>query len=191
MSDAEPKTPAPVNSAMGANPGAVVPIRPTSEESPSRKVVAFVKRHPVLVVAGGIAAGALVSALLPRRVTRKAMTRTLELAEAAGGAAAIFGRNVSDKAHDFGIGAKREASHFADRAEKAGGAAAERLERYGLAALAAAGALGRATAERAEKVSDAAIKTADRLRHDMDAAAEDKSHRFAKRMHDFAQRISH
>ncbi|WP_395333426.1 hypothetical protein WBP06_07595 [Novosphingobium sp. BL-8H] len=190
MSDAETKKPA--QSATDANLGAVVPIRPAAEaNSPSRKVIAFVKEHPVLVIAGGIAAGAVVSALLPRRITRKAASRTVELAEAASSAALLFGRNASSKAHDLGIGAKREAGHFADRAEKASGNAAERLERYGMAALAAAGALGRATADRAEKVSDAAAKKAGKITHDAAEVAGEKSFRFAQRMQDFAQRISH
>ncbi|WP_395394777.1 hypothetical protein WBP07_05615 [Novosphingobium sp. BL-8A] len=190
MSDAETKKPA--QSATDANLGAVVPIRPASEtDSPSRKVIAFVKKHPVLVVAGGLAAGAVVSALLPRRVTRNAMSRTMEFAEAAGGAAMLLGRNASNKAHDLGIGAKREAGHIADRAEKAGGLAAERLERYGLAALAAAGALGRATADKAEKVSSVAATKAGKLGHDAAETASEKTHRFAQRMQDFAQRISH
>ena len=191
MSEAEPKTPA--QSATDANLGAVVPIRakPAEDERSSRKIVAFAKEHPVLVVAGGIAAGALVSALLPKRLTRgvagKALNRSVALAEAAGGAAALLGRNTSDKAHDLGIGAKREASHLADRAEKVGGAAAERLERFGLAALAAAGALGKATAEKAGTTAEKASK----LGHDAAESASETSHRFARRIQDFAQRIGH
>ncbi|MGC3980822.1 MAG: hypothetical protein QM808_06150 [Steroidobacteraceae bacterium] len=191
MSEAEPKTPA--QSATDANLGAVVPIRakPAQDERPSRKIIAFAKEHPVLVVAGGLAAGALVSALLPKRLTRgvagKALNRSIALAEAAGGAAALFGRNASDKAHDLGIGAKREAGHLADRAEKVGGAAAERLRHLGLAALAAAGALGKATAEKAGTTAEKASK----FGHEAAEFASETSHRFARRIQDFAQRISH
>ncbi|EJU13948.1 hypothetical protein LH128_06147 [Sphingomonas sp. LH128] len=159
MSKTESSTP------IAAGKGANVVALPAkiAEPTPSDKVIAFVKKHPVLTVAGGVAVGVAVSALLPRRVSRRIVARTLDLAEAAGTASVVLGRKVGDKAHDIGIDARKQASKFADSAEKASDLAILNLEKYGLAAVGAASALGRATARRASRLGDAAADTANRL----------------------------
>lgn len=134
----------PLNNAGSATPGA------------SEKIVGFVKKHPVLTVAGGLAAGVAVSALLPRKAGRRLVGRAVSLAEAAGAASMMLGRGTSEKAHDLGLSAKRKASEMTSQVEDASEATAARLEKFGLAAIAAASALGRATAKRAELIGDAA-----------------------------------
>ncbi|MGF7152805.1 hypothetical protein [Novosphingobium gossypii] len=148
-------------SAQGANVVAL-PAK-VAEPTPSEKVVAFVKRHPVLTIAGGVAIGVAVSALLPRRFSRRVVARTLDFAEAAGTASVVLGRRAGDKAHDVGIDARKQASRLADRAEKASDLAVLNLEKYGLAAVATVSALGRATARRASRLGDAAADTANRI----------------------------
>ena len=140
-----------------------------AEPRPSDKVIAFVKRHPVITVAGGIAIGVAVSALLPRRASRKLLGKAVDLAEVAGAAGVVLGKQAGEKAHDVGVGARKQASVFAGKAEKAGDLAVLNLEKYGLAAVAAASALGKATAKRASRLGDVAADTAHRLG---DAAAE-------------------
>lgn len=141
------------------------------EQRPSEKVIAFVKRHPVITVAGGVAVGIAVSALLPRRATRlvprrasrKLLEKAVDLAEVASAAGLVLGKQAGEKAHDVGVGARKQAYVFADKAEKASGIAVLNLEKYGLAAVAAASALGRATAKRASKLGDVAADAAHRL----------------------------
>jgi len=139
-----------------------------AQERPSDKVVAFVKRHPVLTVAGGLAVGIAVSALLPRRaggklLSRKLLSRAADLAEVAGAAGVVLGKQAGEKAHDVGIGARKQASVVADKAGKVGDLAVLNLEKYGLAALSGASALGRTAARRASRLGDKAADTATRL----------------------------
>ncbi|MFC0203377.1 hypothetical protein [Novosphingobium soli] len=135
----------------------------TGEQRPSEKVIAFVKKHPVMTVAGGIAIGVAVSALLPRKASRRLLGKAVDLAEAAGAASAVFAHQAGDRAHDLGIDARKRASVFATKAEKVGDRALINLEKYGLAAVGAASALGRTTARRASRLSDAAADQANRL----------------------------
>lgn len=131
-------------------------------QRPSDKVVSFVKRHPVIVVAGGIAVGAAVSTLIPRGTTRRWFSRAAKLAETAGATSLLYGREAGDKAQELGHDASEKASLLAKQAEKAGSAAAESLEKYGLAALAAAASLGRATARKATELGDVAAEQSSR-----------------------------
>lgn len=165
MSKTDPSTPIDTSPPTATGKGANVVALPAkiAEPKPSDKVIAFVKKHPVLTVAGSVAVGVAVSALLPRRVSRRIVARTLDLAEAAGAASVVLGRKAGDKAHDIGIDARKQASKFADRAEKTSDLAILNLEKYGLAAVGVASALGRATARRASRLGDAAADTANRL----------------------------
>lgn len=114
-------------------------------------IVSFVKRHPVLTVAGAIAVGAAVSALVPRRTGRRLMGKALALAETAGVSGALASLGTGEK-----VGVIRHVTAtLSDRTEEAGQAAARHLEKFGLAALAAAAGLGKATSDRAGKMGDA------------------------------------
>jgi hypothetical protein len=193
VSKTEPTNPnLPATSASDSNPGKVVALKtPVTEQRPSEKVVAFVKAHPVLVVAGGLAAGVVVSALLPRRMTRGVLSRGAHLAEAASAATALFGKEAAEKAHELGTSARRNASKVADRAEKSGELAAERLEKYGMAALAAASALGRASAQRAGEASEVAARQARKIGHSASETASSGSHRIAEIFSGLTQRLPH
>jgi hypothetical protein len=193
VSKTDNTTPAlPETSVSDANPGKVVPFKAAYEEQrPSEKVVAFVKKHPVLVVAGGLAAGALVSALLPRRVTRGVLSRGAHLAEAAGAATVLLGKETAEKAQVLGTSARKKAAVLADHAEKNGELAAERLEKYGMAALAAASALGRSAAKRAGDASEAATRQAHKIGHSASESASSGSHRIANIFSGLTQRLPH
>lgn len=164
----------------------VVPL-PAAEQRPSEKIVAFVKQHPALTVAGAVVAGLAVSALLPRKTSRRILGKAVNLAEAAGTATAIWGRKTDEKAHALGRSARKQALLTGHRAEKAGHMTAHQLEKYGLAALAAASALGRGTAARASKLSNAAVETAGRIG---DAAVE-RSHKVKAMADDLKDRMTH
>jgi hypothetical protein len=175
MPDNDPNTPPTPSGADDASN--VVSLTPVPAEStPSEKVISFVKRHPVLTVAGGLAAGVAISALLPRKAGRKLAGRAVNLAEATGAAAMMFGRETSGKVQSLGHEARHRAEDIAARAEKAGGLTAAQLEKYGLAAIAAASTLARGAMKRAETVSHAAA---------------DKGHQIADKAGELKQRIRH
>jgi hypothetical protein len=188
VSKTDPTTPpqtgtAPKTTAKGTNV-VTLPAK-TAKQRPSDKVVAFVKRHPVITVAGGIAVGVAVSALLPRRTSRKLLAKAVDLAEVAGATGAVFGKQAADTAHDVGISARKQGSVLVDKAEKVGDIAVSNFEKYGLAAVTAAGALGRATAKKATRFGDVAADTAHRFG---DAAAE-RSVKLVHRAEDLAEDI--
>lgn len=166
----------------------VVPLPANAaKQRPSEKVISFVKRHPVLTVAGAVAAGAAVSALLPRKTSRRVLGKALDLAEAAGAATVMFGRETGEKAHALGAGTRKQASALANKAEKAGHGAAVRLEKYGLAAVAAASALGRVAARRTGELGDAATEKAAQVGN----AASEQSHKVRAIAGNLKKRIRH
>lgn len=175
MTDRDPTNPETLPSTADANN--VVPLAAKSpERRSSDTIIGFVRKHPVLTVAGGVAAGLAISAFLPRKAGRKLLGRAVGLAEAAGAASMMIGRETTGKARSLGHDAKDKAGVLASRAEKASEATAARLEKYGLAAIAAASALGRATARRAEKIGDAAAE---------------KGHHLAEKASELKQRVRH
>lgn len=155
----------PVSAADGANTPSTnvvaLPARP--EPTPSEKAISFVKEHPVLTVAGGVAAGLLISALIPRSFSRKLAKRAYGLAEAGATAAAAFGHEAAEAAEDGGKIARKKASVIAHRAERLGEKAASKAERLGIAALGTASALGHVAAERAERIGHSAADRAESL----------------------------
>ncbi|AIT78442.1 hypothetical protein [Novosphingobium pentaromativorans] len=157
MTDSDPNTPQIPTSAMDANN--VVPLTPAkAEPTPREKVVGFVKKHPVITVASGLVLGAAASALLPRKAGRKLAGRAIKLAETAGAATAMFGRETSEKAQELGADARESAGRLASSAEKATSATAAGIEKLALAAVAAVSAFGRAAAKKAEEVGEAAAE---------------------------------
>lgn len=145
--------------------GNIVPLASaTGEPRASEKVISFVKRHPVITVAGAIVAGVAVSALVPRKASRRVLGKALGLAEAAGAATAVFGASAGETAKHAGRRARKQAPELGDRADKAGHVTAAMLEKYGQAALAAASALGRATAARAHQIGDVTTEQSRKVR---------------------------
>jgi len=156
--------PDPATSAIDANatPAGEVVTLPGAqpEPSPAGKAVAFAKKHPVITVAGGLAIGIAVSALLPRKATRKFAGKALKLAEATGATSMLLGGELAGKAEKVGVSAKKQAGMAAVKAEKAGLAAYKQVSTLALAGLAAASAISKATAS---KASEVASDTSDRV----------------------------
>lgn len=141
----------PTNDSNALTNVVALPTRP-EPTTPSEKAVQFVKEHPMLTIAGGIAAGLLISAVIPRRANRSLSKRAMRIAEAGAAAALSFGQETFDKAEDGGILARKKAKVFAHQAEKFGERASARAER-----------LGALAAERAERLSANAVTKAERL----------------------------
>lgn len=151
MSETDPTIPAASGPATSGKSGSNVISLPAAAtaERPSDKVIAFAKNHPVLIVTGALAAGVLVSALLPRKSGRRLAGKAVDIAKATGAASLLFGRKVDSKANALSDGVRKQATLFAGKAETTGETVVHHAEKYGLAAIAAAAALGRATAKRA------------------------------------------
>ncbi len=109
---------------------------------PWKAVSKFAHEHPAVVIAGGIATGLLVGALIPRRTIRNVSRRAVELAELAGAAGLTLGEQARRKAEAAGADLRERGAAVAERA-------AERIETYGEAA-----------AERAERILDSAEQAA-------------------------------
>lgn len=185
MTKSEQSTSVPSADLRGTNV-VVLPGKP-SQERPSEKVIAFVKRHPVLTVAGGVAIGVAVSALIPRRKSRGFLNKAVHLVETAGAATAVLGKRVGERAHDVGTDARKQVSIFTRQAEKAGDAAIHNLEKYGLAALASAGTLGKATAKRTSRFADMAADAAQRISEE----AAVRAHRLGETAHEGSNKVIH
>jgi hypothetical protein len=143
---------------------------------PAKATADFVREHPALVIAGGIAAGVLIAALLPRRRARSAGKRAGMLGDAVGAAAVTLGKQLIERADRATGELRRASSRTADQAEDLGGLAVKRIgallsgwldsaEHFGLAAASQAGKAG-------EVAGDAASKAGKRLGK---AAADAKS----------------
>jgi hypothetical protein len=97
----------------------VVTLPDRQREDTGKAVVEFAKDHPAIVVAGGLALGLAVGALLaPRGSGRKIARRAISLAEAAGTASLALSRQAMDRAEDAGQGLRRQGEVIAAKAGK-------------------------------------------------------------------------
>jgi hypothetical protein len=128
----------------------------------------FVREHPVMILAGGLAIGALAAALIPRGNRSKVTSRAAALAELATSAALSIGRDAWDRAETAGEGLRRSGQGAArrlesasdavlDRAGRIGGAALERAER----ATAPARQAARSAGKRIAKTATGAVRRKD------------------------------
>lgn len=152
-------------------------------QTPSEKVIDFVKEHPLVTVAGGLVVGLAISALIPRsRQGRKLSNRALRLAEASAASALSFGRDALDRAEDGGAIARKRAGVFAQKAEKITGRAAARAEKASEKAIARAEKLGIATLGKANVLGHAAADRVERISHIAAERAEDFGGRASDRL---------
>ena len=99
--------------------------------NPMKPAVDFVRDHPVLVVAGGIALGAVAAAFLPRGTGRKLVRRAVQVAEIAGTASAVLGRRAMDTAESTGAGLRERGAAVADKIERLSETAGDRIGQLG------------------------------------------------------------
>jgi len=96
------------------------PIRHQSD----RPALQFVKDHPVLTVAGGIVAGALAAALIPRRNREYVTRRSSVLANAVTTAGMALATQALEMADAAKTDARHRAGSFADQAGRLSSSAA-------------------------------------------------------------------
>jgi hypothetical protein len=143
----------------------VVPLPSRLRDDPQAAVSDFVRDHPLLVVAGGIAVGMIVSSLLPKGTGRKLASRAVSLAEIAGAASMALGKDAWDKAETAGSAIGKRSGELAERAGElgkagverastAGGAAADRIEKIATPATQAAADFAELVAEKAAEIAN-------------------------------------
>ncbi len=95
----------------------------------------FAKEHPVLTVAGGLAAGALIAALLKPQTARALGKKALAFGAVAAEGAMLYGNRALDTAGDAGSEAKHRIGDFGSSIAGGAGDLAKEAERIGLAAI--------------------------------------------------------
>lgn len=101
------------------NDSNVVTLPERKSEDAGQAVVDFVRDHPGMVVAGGLALGLLAGVLLaPRGSGRKIARRAMSIAEAAGTASLALSRQARDRAEEAGDGLRHQGEVFAAQAGK-------------------------------------------------------------------------
>jgi hypothetical protein len=93
--------------------------RPTAAERRDT-AVAFIKDHPGLALAGGLAVGVLVASLLPRRPRTKLGKRGAKLGDAVTATASLLARRAADRAETTGSDLRRGSLYAAKRSEDFG-----------------------------------------------------------------------
>ncbi|MBW8755462.1 MAG: hypothetical protein JF595_15220 [Sphingomonadales bacterium] len=106
----------------------VVKLPERSGEDAGNTVVDFVREHPGLVVAGGVALGLVAGALLSRGSGRKLARHALTLAEVAGTASLALGRQAAERAEEAGSELRRQGEAIAEKAGKLAAPAEEAVD---------------------------------------------------------------
>lgn len=95
----------------------------------------FAKQHPVLTVAGGLATGALIAALLKPKTARALGRKALAFGAVAAEGAMLYGNRALDSAGDAGAEAKDRIGEFGGTVADGASDLAKEAERIGQAAL--------------------------------------------------------
>lgn len=99
----------------------VVKLPERKADDAGKAVVDFARENPLVVVAGGLALGAVAGLLLSRGSGRRLAKHALTLAEVAGTAGLALGRQAKDRAEDAGAGLRRQGEALGEvLADKAG-----------------------------------------------------------------------
>lgn len=115
------KSEARARSAKGARKAReIVAAKPGDDADPAAKVRALATQHPVALIAGGIVAGVLIGAILPRARNTRISRGAAALGAMAGEAALSYARKaiagMSDAAHAASDESSRLASGMGERA---------------------------------------------------------------------------
>lgn len=146
------------------NEGNVVELHGSAPKDTQKAVTDFIRDHPALVVAGGVALGVLAAALLPKGTGRKLAHRAAGLAEVAGSAGMLLGKRVRHTAEATGASLREHGGEFADRLEKLGGNASDRLGHFGSSAATRAEKLITPVEQAASKAGRSAVRKANELK---------------------------
>lgn len=149
--------------------GTVVPLKAQDQQSKREQVTTFVRDHPLICVAGGLAAGVLMAAMLPRRTKHRIADRASHLAELVSAATVMLGQQAINRAEAAGEAVSGRASALAGRAERVGNSALGTAERWGEMASGKAARLMNSvdsdTRSVRDRIAGKAGEIRDRVRH--------------------------
>ena len=106
----------------------VVKLAARKSEDAGKAAVDFVREHPGLVVAGGVALGLVAGALLSRGGGKRLARHAMTLAEVAGTAGLALGRQAMERAEDAGTSLRQQGEVIAEKAGKLAGPAEEAVD---------------------------------------------------------------
>jgi len=132
-------------------------------ETSAKSATDFVRDHPLMVVAGGIAVGLIAGALLPRGTGRAIAKRASSLAEIGAAAAVTLGTQALEKADSAKSSGLELGRQALDRAETARSTGADIGRQAWERAEAAAGSIGKRGEAVASEALAAAGETGQRL----------------------------
>jgi hypothetical protein len=112
----------------------VVKLPERKDQDAGTSVSDFVREHPGLVVAGGVALGLVAGAMLSRGSGRKLARHALTLAEMAGTAGLAFGKDALVRAEQAGGGLRKQGEALAEKAGRLVEPGEEAIENPGEAA---------------------------------------------------------
>jgi hypothetical protein len=147
--------------------------------------------HPGLLLAGGLAAGLALGALLPRKPVRKAARGTAHLAEFFGAAGLALGRQAIGLAASTGSVLRSRSETAAERAEEFGENAAEQLGRLGETVAERAEDLGEGAIEQLSRLGDAAREQVRRVIGPADGAATRLGNHIAEKAAEVKAKLTH
>ncbi|MCB2078865.1 MAG: hypothetical protein KDE55_14355 [Novosphingobium sp.] len=134
---------------QGLDTDNVVRLPATLKENPTGAVADFVRKHPVMVIAGGLAIGAIAASLLPKGTGRKIAKRAVDLAETATTAGLLFGQQMLETAESASEEIRGRSHGLAERAESIGEEALHKVQGIVAPAGDAASRAGRKIADKA------------------------------------------
>lgn len=143
--------------------------QPVTDRGPPEGVRALALDYPFALVAGGLAVGVLIGALLPRRQASRLSRPLLAVA----GAASEFGLAYAQKAltrataaaHDATAAGSRLLEAAADHADDLAESAGDHASDYAGRAAAAAGAAPAAIRDSGRKLAQSVVRLTSQLRH--------------------------
>ena len=94
----------------------IVKLSDNGNEDAGKATVDFIREHPGLVVASGVALGLVAGALISRGSGRKIARHALTIAEVAGTAGLALGKKALERAEDAGGELRRQGEELAEKA---------------------------------------------------------------------------
>jgi hypothetical protein len=95
--------------------------------SPADRVTSFAREHPILLIAGGLAIGIAVSALVPRSPTRRFSKKTAAFLATVAELGIAYGREALEAAEEAGRQGKDKLAELSSTAKDKAGDQLERV----------------------------------------------------------------
>ena len=135
-------------------------VTPLPDAYPPDRLSTLAGEYPLLTIAGGIATGVLIAALLPRSIGRKLSRRTVALATIAGELGLTYGKQALDAANEAGRDARGKVGEWGDAIDDGTADARKRAARTARDAAGTARSAGLSLARNAVRLAAKARRSA-------------------------------